>query len=151
MNTRVFEMDNPFVYYRIDSLTDLKRNTSYSVIKLDWQSDLEMIQRFYARFNKTVDPDAFDRYVGSPMAIIRDGSIISFAIPLSFREGETEIGGVATVPDQQNKGYCKSLLSEMAFRILKSEKAATLTTEKGNFPMQKAAESIGMKPFQKDS
>ena len=31
---------------------------------------------------------------------------------LSFREGETEIGGVATVPDQRNKGYCKTLLSE---------------------------------------
>ena len=28
---------------------------------------------------------------------------------------ETEIGGVATVPEQQNKGFCKALISEMAF------------------------------------
>ncbi len=150
MNTGVFEMENPFVYYRIDSLTDLKRDSSYSVIKLDWRSDLAMIQKLYARFNKTVNPDAFDQYVGNPLAILQDGVIVSFAIPLSFRESEIEMGGVATIPDQQNKGCCKSLLSEMAFRILKNGKAAMLTTEKSNVPMQKAAESIGMKRVQQN-
>ncbi len=145
-------MSNPFVYYRIESLNDLKRNATHSVSDLDWHKDLSLIQKFYVRFgNNQINPDEFEQYVGNPLAIIMDGDIVSFAIPLSFRDGETEIGGVATVPDQQNKGYCNSLLSEIAFRILKSEKAATLTTEKDNFPMQKAAESIGMKPFQKDS
>lgn len=144
-------MNNPFVYYRIDSESDLKRFSSYSIIKLDWRKDLPMIQRFYARFNSTVNPDDFGPYVGSPLAIIQDGDIVCFAIFLSFREGETEIGGVATVPDQRNKGYCKTLLSEMALRILKSGKSATLTTEKDNLPMQKAAEAIGMKRLSKDT
>ena len=49
------------------------------------------------------------------------------------------------MPDRRNKGYCKALLSETAFRILKKGNAATLTTEKNNLPMQKAAEAIGMK------
>lgn len=139
------EMSTPFVYYRIESLDDLKRFLSSSVSSLDWRADLSLIQRFYDRFGSQINPDEFEQYVGNPLAIIIDGDIVSFAIPLSFREGETEIGGVATAPDKQNKGYCKALISEMAFRILDKGKAATLTTEKTNLPMQKAAEAIGMK------
>lgn len=139
-------MSNPFVYYRIELLNDLKRNAAHSVSDLDWHTDLSLIQRFYVRFgNNQINPDEFEQYVGNPLAIIMDGDIVSFAIPLSFRDGETEIGGVATVPDQQNKGYCKALISEMAFRILNEGKTATLTTEKTNLAMQKAAEAIGMK------
>lgn len=139
-------MSNPFVYYRIESLNDLKRNATHSVSDLDWHKDLSLIQKFYVRFgNNQINPDEFEQYVGNPLAINMDGDIVSFAIPLSFRDGETEIGGVATVPDQQNKGYCKALISEMAFRILNEGKTATLTTEKTNLAMQKAAEAIGMK------
>ncbi len=138
-------MSNPFVYYRIESLKDLKRGPCCSVSDLDWHADLTAIRRFYARFDQPVDPDEFGDYVGNPLAIVHDGDIICFAIPLSFRKGETEIGGVATVPDQRNKGCCKALLSEMAFRVLKNGSAVTLTTEKANLPMQKAAEAIGMK------
>ena len=138
-------MSNPFVYYRIESLNDLKRFISGSVSSLDWRADLPIIQRFYTRFgNHQINPDDFEQYVGNPLAIIIHGDIVSFAIPLSFREGETEIGGVATAPEQQNKGYCKELISEMAFMILDKGKDATLTTEKTNLPMQKAAEAIGM-------
>lgn len=141
-------MSNPFVYYRIELLNDLKCNATHSVSDLDWHTDLSLIQRFYVRFgNNQINPDEFEQYVGNPLAIIMDGDIVSFAIPLSFRDGETEIGGVATVPDQQNKGYCKALISEMAFRILNEGKTATLTTEKTNLAMQKAAEAIGMKRF----
>ena len=68
--------------------------------------------------------------------IVEDVKTVSFAIPLSFRDGETETGGVAIVPDQQNKGHCKALISEMAFRIPDEGKAAILTTEKTNLPMQ---------------
>ena len=139
-------MSNPFVYYRIESLNDLKRFLSSSVSNLDWHADLPLIQSFYARFgNHQINPDELEPYVGNPLAVIIDGDIVSFAIPLSFREGETEIGGVATAPEQQNKGYCKALISEMAFMILDKGKVATLTTEKTNLPMQKAAEAIGMK------
>lgn len=73
-----------------------------------------------------------------------------FAIPLSFREGETEIGAVATVPEQRNKGFCKALISEMALRILNNGKAATLTTEQENLPMRAAAAAIGMKELSKE-
>ena len=138
-------MSNPFVYYRLESVRDLRCDLSYEVSALDWHADRTAIRRFYARFHQSVNPDEFDAHIGNPLAILRAGEIISFAIPLSFREGETEIGGVATVPDQRNKGYCKALLSEMAFRILNQGKAATLTTEKTNLPMQRAAEAIGMK------
>lgn len=139
-------MENPFVYYRIESIADLKRNPACTVSELDWYADLALIRKFYARFNqKPVNPDEFDKYVGKPLAIIQNGDIVSFAIPLSFRNDETEIGGVATVPEQRNKGYCHELIAELAFRILKDGKAATLTTEQNNLPMQKAAEAIGMK------
>ena len=138
-------MSNPFVYYRIDSLNGLKRSASCAVSGLDWHADLAALRRFYARFgDQQINPDELDPFVGNPLAVMLDGEIISFAIPLSFREGETEIGGVATVPEQRNKGWCRALIAEMAFRILEQGKAATLTTEKTNLPMQKAAEAIGM-------
>ena len=64
-------MSNPFVYYRIESLNDLKRNLSFPVSSLDWHADLPLIQRFYARFgNVQINPDKFEPYVGNPLAII---------------------------------------------------------------------------------
>ena len=136
---------NPFVYYRLDSATELKHDTPYAVRDLDWHKDLAVIQRFYARFTDTqINPDEFDKTIGAPLAIMDETEIISFAIPLSFREGETEIGGVATVPEQRNKGFCKALLTEMVFRILGNGKSVTLTTEKTNLPMRAVAEAIGM-------
>ena len=128
-------MSSPFVYYRLDSAADLKRGAPCVVRELDWHRDLEAIRRFYARFTDTpVNPDEFGPEVGSPLAVMDEGDIVSFAIQLSFREGETEIGGVATVPERRNKGFCKALLSETAFRILDGGKAATLTTERENLP-----------------
>lgn len=139
-------MSNPFVYYRLDSIKDLQHSTNCTVRDLDWHRDLAMIQRFYARFTDVpIHPDEFDQTVGAPLAIINGNEIVCFTIPLSFREVETEIGGVATLPEQRNKGFCKALISEMAFRILKSGKAAILTTERTNAPMRAAAKAIGMK------
>ena len=132
-------MGNPFVYFRLDSIRELKRDASCPVRELDWHKDLAVIQRFYARFTDTpVNPDEFDQTVGNPLAVMKDEEIVSFAIPLSFRDGETEIGGVATVSEQRNKGLCKALIAETAFRILNGGKAATLTTEQGNLPMRKS-------------
>ena len=141
-------MSHPFVYYRLDSINELKHNAllSCTVRDLDWLEDLDTIRRFYAGFTDTpVNPGEFDRTVGSPLAVMAEDEIVSFAIPLSFRDGETEIGGVATVPEQRNKGFCKALLSEMAFRILGNGKAVTLTAERTNLPMRAAAEAIGMR------
>ncbi|MBO4883825.1 MAG: GNAT family N-acetyltransferase [Clostridia bacterium] len=139
-----------YVYYRIDSLEELKRYTACAVCDLDWHKDLAIIQKFYSRFtDEAINPDEFDQGIGNPQAIIIGDEIVSFAAPFSFREGETEIGAVATIPDQRNKGYCKALISEMAFRILDQGKAATLTTDQNNYPMRAAAKAIGMR--QRDS
>lgn len=138
--------DNPFVYYRLDSTGELKHDTAYAVRELDWHKDLAVIRRFYARFTDAqINPDEFDQAIGAPLVIMDENEIISFAIPISFRAGETEIGGVATIPEQRNKGFCKALISEMAFRILGSGKAVTLTAEKTNLFMRAAAKAIGMK------
>ena len=124
----------------------MKHETTYAVRELDWRKDLTVIRRFYARFSDTqINPDEFDQAIGAPLVIMDENEIISLAIPLSFRTGETEIGGVATIPEQRNKGFCKALISEMAFRILGSGKAVTLTTEKTNLFMRAAAKAIGMK------
>lgn len=144
-------MSNPFVYYRLDSIQELKHDAACTVRDLDRHKDLAVIQKFYARFTDApINPDEFDQTVGSPSAIMDENGIISFVIPLSFREGETEIGAVATVPEQRNKGFCKALISEMALRILNNGKAATLTTEQENLPMRAAAAAIGMKELSKE-
>ena len=81
-------MGNPFVYYRIDSLEDLKRDSSREVCGLDWHGDLEVIRRFYARFTDVpFSHDDSDRTIGNPMAILTDGGIVSFAVPFFFHEG----------------------------------------------------------------
>lgn len=81
-------MGNPFVYYRLDSPEELRRGPACAVHDLVWHRDLAVIRRFYARFSdRPVDPDEFDRTVGSPMAVMENGEIVCFAIPLSFREG----------------------------------------------------------------
>ena len=142
-------MSNPFVYYRLDSIKDLKHRTDCIVRDLDWHKDLAVIRKFYARFTDTSNnPDELDQTVGAPLAIMNENEIVSFTIPFSFHEGEIEIGGVATIPEQRNKGFCKTLISEMAFRILSNGKAAVLTTERTNVPMRAAAKAIGMREIE---
>ena len=145
-------MSNPFVYYRLDSIREIRRDPSRAVRDLDWHKDLAAIQRFYARFTETqiTPPEESGQKVGAPLAIMDHGDIVSFAIPFSFHEGETEIGAVATVPEQRNKGFCKAIIAEMAFRILSSGKAATLTTDRTNLPMRAAAAAAGMRELTKN-
>ena len=124
----------------------MKHDTAYAVRELDWRKDLAVIRRFYARFTDAqINPDEFDQAIGAPLVIMDENDIISLALPLSFRAGETEIGGIATIPEQRNKGFCIALISEMAFRILDNGKSVTLTTERTNLPMRAAATAIGMK------
>ena len=141
-------MTNPFVYYRICPGAEVRRDARFTVRELDLHRDPALIRRFYARFGgEPVDPDAFPAYVGSPLAILAEGEIVCFAIPLSLREGETEIGGVATVPERRGEGLCKALIAEMASRILAQGLTAVLTTHRDNLPMRAAAEGIGMERF----
>ena len=141
-------MANPFVYYRMAPGTEPKRGPLLPVTELDWHGDLALIRRFYARFTGTpFDPDALPPNTGNPLAILAEGEIASFAIPFSFREGETEIGGAATLPEYRNKGYGQALVAEMASRILREGLAAVLTTHRDNLPMRAAAEAAGMEAF----
>ncbi|MBQ6173858.1 MAG: GNAT family N-acetyltransferase [Clostridia bacterium] len=141
-------MTNPFVYYRITPNMEPKRDPRIPVRELDWHGDLALIRRFYARFTDTpFDPDVLPPNTGKPLAILAEEEIASFAIPFSFREGETEIGGTATVPEYRNKGYCRALIAEMASRILAQGLTAVLTTHRDNLPMRAAAEGIGMEAF----
>lgn len=139
-------MSNPFVYYRLDSIKDLKHSTVCAVCDLDWHKDLSAIQKFYAGFtDMPINPDKPAQTVGAPLAIMNGNENVCFAIPFSFHEGETEIGGVANLPEQRNKGFCKALISEIAFRILNNGKDAVLTTERTNIPMRAAVRAIGMR------
>ena len=138
-------MTNPFVYYRMEPGAVPGCDPRPAVRTLDWHGDLAAIRRFYARFtDAAIDPDALDPAAGNPMAIVEEGDIVSFAIPFSFREGEIEIGGVATVPARRGRGYCKALIAEMARGILGQGRTAVLTTHRDNLPMRAAAEAIGM-------
>ncbi len=133
--------------YRLDSLDELTFFPSDEVIGLDWEQDLPAIRAFYRHWTKDeINPPGEDKQeIGDPVALVRDGEILSFALPFSFRPGETEIGAVATIPRCQNQGLCRRVISALARQILSKGLAATLTTGAENSAMQAAAESIGMK------
>ena len=114
-----------------------------------------MIQDFYRHWgnNREGDiqpPDETEPEIGNPIAHVNNGNILSFAIPFSFKEGEIEIGAVATLPSKRNKGFCRQVISETARRVLASGKCATLTTRPDNVAMQAAAKAIGMRQIPKD-
>ena len=143
------------VYFRLDSAADLIPYPDDDVRVLDWHADLLMIQRFYRHWLKDGDediqpPTEAEREVGDPIALVRGGDILSFAILFHFKDGEIEIGAVATLPSEQNKGFCRRVISEAARRILETGKSAALTTGSRNFAMQSAARAIGMREIMKD-
>ncbi len=84
-------MSNHFVYYRMDSLSELRDVPALPVSALNRRKDLDPIRRFYARFGHTVDPDGFGPYVGSPLALLRDGGIVCFAIRRSKRRAPLRV------------------------------------------------------------
>lgn len=134
-----------FVYFRLDSSADLLHYPSENLRALDWHADLETIRRFYRHFtNDIIDPPDDGDGCGEPLAIIVNGEIASFAIPFSFKEGEIEIGAAATLPQYQNRGFCRAVISGMARRILARGLVATLTTGSTNYAMRAAAKAIGM-------
>ena len=143
------------VYFRLDSAADLILYPDDDVQVLDWHTDLPMIQRFYRHWLKDGDedvqpPSEAEREVGDPIALVRGSDILSFAILFYFKDGEIEIGAVATLPSEQNRGFCRRVISEAARRILDLGKCATLTTGAYNLAMRSAARSIGMQEIAKD-
>ena len=133
-------------YFRLDNSEELIHYPDDNIRELDWHDDIEIIRRFYKNFtDDIIDPPDKDDNCGNPVAMIIDGEIAAFALPFSFKPGETEIGAVGTVPEYRNRGFCRAVVSELARRILESGKAATLTTGADNLPMQAAARAAGMK------
>ena len=143
-------MTGQYIHFRLDSTSELVSYPTNDIRELDWHEDLLMIQRFYRYWlpkeHEDIQPPAEDEQeVGNPIALVRNDEILSFAIPFSFKEGEIEIGAVATSPSEVNKGYCRRVICEMARRILDSGMCATLTTGPDNLAMRAAARSIGMR------
>ena len=77
---------------------------------------------------------------------LRAGEILSFAGTFYFRDGEAEIGPVATVPEARGKGYAHSVLAAAIECALGQGLAATLTTGEDNLVMRAVAEAVGMRP-----
>ena len=138
-----------YVYYRLDSLGDLKRFPTDGIQPLDWARDLEMIKRFYRQWGDGDDdiqpPGEDEPEIGQPIALVEDGEILSFTSYWYFREGEAELGAIATLPGERGKGHCRRVISEAARRALERGLVVTLTTGEDNRPMQAAAEAIGMR------
>ncbi len=63
---------------------------------------------------------------------------------MKINENELQIGAVATLPTERNKGYCKVVVSVAVERILSLGYTAKLTTKNNNIAMQKVAKAIGM-------
>lgn len=137
-----------FIYYRLDSLQELRPFPAEDIVVLDWNADLEMIRRFYKKWGAGDDvdpPGPEETEIGQPVAMVRDGEIVSFVGCFFFREGEAELGPVATIPEERGKGYCHRVLSAAARRVLAGGLIATLTTGHDNLAMRAVADAIGMR------
>ena len=137
--------ERKLAYYRLESLDELKLFPSDEVREVSWKDELRLIQKIYSHF--TDDEITWEEgdECENPIALVRDGEMLSSVLPFNFNEGEVEMGAVMTVPRQQNKGYCRRVLSEAARRILIQGKAVTLTTDEDNHAMRRVAEAIGMR------
>lgn len=133
-----------YVRFRLQNAGSLQK-TAFPVKRLDWERDLPMIRRFYSHFtDDVIEPPAEEENIGTPYAITENGEILSFALPFSFKAGETEIGAVMTLPAHRGKGYAKAVVTAMAADILVAGNTATLTTGIENAPMRAAALAAGM-------
>ena len=140
--------DIRYVYYRLDTPEDLRPYSDLDVVCLDWNADLEMIRRFYRKWGAGDDvdpPGPEETEIGRPVALVREGEILSFAGTFYFRDGEAEIGPVATVPEARGKGYGRRVLAAAIKRALEQGLAATLTTGEDNLAMRAVAEAVGMR------
>ena len=138
---------NKAIKFKISDISELHRFADSNVKILDWQKDFNLINQFYKDgfFIYDLlknDPDEFESL--GTVAYVKDGQIISLADIMKIKENELQIGAVATLPAERNKGYCKAVVSAAAERILLLGYAAKLTTNNNNIAMQKVAKAIGM-------
>ena len=135
------------IKFIISDISKLNQFTDSNVKILDWQKDFELINQFYKEGFAIYDllkddPDEFESL--GTVAYIKDNKIISLADIMKIKENELEIGAVATLPTERNKGYCKAVVSVAAKRILSLGYTAKLTTKNNNIAMQRVAKAIGM-------
>ena len=135
------------IKFIISDISKLNQFTDSNVKILDWQKDFELINQFYKEGFAIYDllkddPDEFESL--GTVAYIKDNKIISLADIMKINENELQIGAVATLPTERNKGYCKAVVSVAAERILRLGYTAKLTTKNNNIAMQKVAIDIGM-------
>lgn len=138
---------NKAIKFKISDISELHRFADSNVKILYWQKDFNLINQFYKDgfFIYDLlknDPDEFESL--GTVAYVKDGQIISLADIMKIKENELQIGAVATLPAERNKGYCKAVVSAAAERILLLGYAAKLTTNNNNIAMQKVAKAIGM-------
>ncbi|MBE6082647.1 MULTISPECIES: GNAT family N-acetyltransferase [Tissierellales] len=77
----------------------------------------------------------------------RNGKIVAQACIQTYTPKINQIGGVYTVQDERNKGYCKAIVSEICRRIVERGKLPTLSVVKNNLPAVKAYTSLGFKNY----
>lgn len=135
------------IEFIISDICKLHKFTDSNVKILDWQTDFELINQFYKEGFAIYDllkddPDEFESL--GIVAYIKDNKIISLADIMKIHENELQIGAVATIPTERNKGYCKAVVSVAAEKILSLGYTAKLTTKNNNIAMQKVAKAIGM-------
>lgn len=138
------------IKFKISDISKLQKFTDNNVKILDWQKDFELINQFYkdgfAIYNLLKDdPNEFESL--GTVAYIKDNKILSLADIMKIGENELEIGAVATLPTERNKGYCKAVVSVAVERILSLGYIANLTTKNNNIAMQKVAKTIGMTSY----
>lgn len=138
------------IEFIISDICKLHKFTDSNVKILDWQTDFELINQFYKEGFAIYDllkddPDEFESL--GTVAYIKDNKIISLADIMKIHENELQIGAVATIPIERNKGYCKAVVSVAAEKILSLGYIAKLTTKNNNIAMQKVAKAIGMLPY----
>ena len=141
------EGSNKVIKFEISDISKLHKFTNSNVKILDWQKDFELINQFYKEGFAIYDllkddPDEFESL--GTVAYKKDDKIVSLADIMKINENELEIGAVATLPTERNKGYCKAVVSVAAERILSLGYTAKLTTKNNNIAMQRVAKAIGM-------
>ena len=133
------------LYYKLSDINTLNMITDDNVQSIDWDSDFELINKYYKeKFGiedlKKDDPDDFEMV--DTVAYIQNNEIVSMAIIYNIIPLELEIGAVSTAPEYREKGFCKACTSYAAKKILEQGKIASITTMSDNFAMRKVAENL---------
>ncbi|MCK5016180.1 MAG: GNAT family N-acetyltransferase [Candidatus Peribacteraceae bacterium] len=85
--------------------------------------------------------------IGHEWLLRKDGKIVSKANIHGVSKSYIQIGGVATHPDHQGKGYAKQTVSAVCNHWLEHEKEVILFTNNDNEAANKVYNTLGFKPI----